>query len=271
MKKRKPLPRDLSPDDPRLVPLIELHARLAKQLGSVTLADHAFTKELRKEPGIRSMRRPERPGWRDLPEEELSLLEFWDRDAERNLPEAEVPLHEFWRGHALLSLSGEVLAVPLHPPLLRYVDLRDFYGWLPDYEKVFGDLPFTPTVAAELIAAFEPTAPDPELTTAVKQIAAALKQSSEAAAPDKDNKGKESEDSKNKNRLQRQIAQAIIARCYPNVAGTSTATVRRRIRKEWPAELRARNMVLDPLDPKYVKPPSYQTVHRMLGRDPKHR
>jgi hypothetical protein len=87
--KRKPLP--LPREDPRWVPVIELHARLAKQLGSVVEADQYLTVEFRKEPseGIRTMRAPpKRPGGRALPEEDLSLIEWLDRDAERDLPEA---------------------------------------------------------------------------------------------------------------------------------------------------------------------------------------
>ena len=65
----------------------------------------------------------------------------------------------------------------------------------------------------------------------------------------------------------------------PNRGGcllADTATVLRKIGgKQWEAELLARGRNTDPKNPdptklKYVKPPSWQTLHRMLGRDPKH-
>ena len=75
------------------------------------------------------------------------------------------------------------------------------------------------------------------------------------------------------------MARAVIGRVYPKVPDTSlsgTATVLRMISgRQWEAELFARGRNTDPKNPdptklKYVKPPSWQTLHRMLGRDPKH-
>jgi hypothetical protein len=124
-----------------------------------------------------------------------------------------------------------------------------------------------------------PTPDNPELTAAIDWLPAEIidlpKQSNEAAAARKkhDNNGNETK------RLQRQIAWAIISRVYPTVAVASlpTATVLRKIGgKQWEAELLARGRNTDPKNPdptklKYVKPPSWQTLHRMLGRDPKHK
>ena len=281
MSKRKPLP--LPREDPRWVPVIELHARLAKQLGSVVEADQYLTVEFRKEPleGIRTMRDPpERPGGRDVPEEDLSLIEWLDRDAERDLPEAGVLLHGWFRGWEILSFTGVVCAYPLYQPL-KLIELCDIYAWLPDCR--IKDLPtdLSPFAPSEPIPAFElPTSDNLELAAAIDRlpakIADVLKRSYEAAAAARkelDN-NEDAPDS-----LQRQIAWAIIGRVYPNVAVTDlpdTADVRRTVRRGWEAELRACGMNANPTNPdpkkkKYVKPPSYQTVRRMLGRDPKHK
>jgi hypothetical protein len=264
-------PKSRPPQAPRWVLVPELHARHTKRIGSLVEADQSLTVEFRKDPlegGIRTMRDPERAGERDLPEAESSL------DAIRqDLPAARVPLHEWFRRWEIRSFpGGAVCAVPLDPPYVsRIMELRDFYACLPDYEKIFRHLPedsspFAPGALTDFAAALEELQLKPPTR----------KQSDEAAARKKLDKKKDEEAPDS---LQRQIGWAIIGRVYPNVAVTNlphTADVHRTVRRWWEAGLRdlVRNtnpMNVDSKKKTYVKPPSYQTVRRMLERDPDHK
>ena len=139
----------------------------------------------------------------DLPEAELLP------DAIRqDLPAARVPLHEWFRRWDIRSFpGGAVCAVPLEPPYVsRIVELRDFYACLRDYEKIFRHLPedlspFAPGALTEVAAALEELQLKPPTR----------KQSDEAAARKKLYKKKDEDATE---RLQRQMARAVIDRVY---------------------------------------------------------
>jgi hypothetical protein len=133
----------------------------------------------------------------------------------------------FWRDHELDSWSDRLFIVPNPRRSGMVNDVGRgfvFYYWEPAYREIWPD---EPTIESS--------------------------QPAQAEVPDKGGA--------NKVRLQRQIAQVVIDRCFPNGA-PDTAVVRAKIKDEWKAECSRRL-----IDPTSVDPPSWHTVNRMLERE----
>ena len=118
MKKRQ---SKLPLDDPRWVPLEDLHALLIPRTGNRDLAARDLTKLLATPPprGVRSMRRYF-GRYRDLsrPDLEREQLEF-----------------AFWEEHTLSSWSDGLCIVRPKQGVSQAIRAVGLYGWKPDFDK----------------------------------------------------------------------------------------------------------------------------------------
>ena len=227
--------RGLPLDDPRWMSSTEMHRQRSEHVGDPQLAARDLT-EAHRSKRIRSMRRPICRDADDPDHERLSPS-FWTEYE-----------YWWWAPTKALTVRPRGGGSPGPDGFISRAYFYVYFGWGPDFDEVW----WSGVTISTAVVADEKETEQTKRLRLPSEFAAALND----AAPDKANKGKVQEP-----RRQRQIAQAIIDRCFPhNMPGT--ATVLRKIVDEWKPELLARKMA-----PTSIDSPTWHTVNRMLGRE----
>jgi hypothetical protein len=234
-------------DSPNWGPLVEAHANLTKRVGNRQLAARDLTK---------AMAREQLPSMRRQITMSLTLLA---NELGPPAPECILLSGMFWRDHKLESWSDRLFIVPSPRRGGTVNDVGRgfvFYYWKPAYSEIWPDI----SMLVESIqpAPNGPTRPAPIEGRNTNGTSTAVEEADTATI-----KGKAQRPQRKS--LQREIAEAILQRLYPENARASGSTMRvcDQIQAEWDTACRARK-----LDPKKtVAAPSWHTVNQLLGRE----